>query len=120
MVNEVSYIEVSNSKIISIEKGNILNPNVMRHVVVFTVEDKIDNKNIKAIIKDDIAKSMYWNFLNNFNTIDTEKESFGSKIIKTVNISFRGDVKEVRDKEVVIHNLRNIVFTYTYKIIPNE
>ncbi|MDY0197616.1 MAG: hypothetical protein RBR68_07360 [Tenuifilaceae bacterium] len=118
MINQVSYIEICNAKIISVEKGNIKNPNVIQHVVAFTIGDKIDNKNIKVLLIGDIAKAVYWNFLDNFGTIFTEKTSFNVKLTKNVNVSLRGDIKEVRDKEIVIHNARDIVFNFEYKVKP--
>lgn len=118
-VDKVEIIYVKNCTIKSVEKGSFYT-NPKDPVVAFTVEVNKTSKPVKAILKGDLAYLVYGTFLDNLKSKDRiiEDES-GIDLKKEVVVSFKGTVKEDRAKELVVDNVTDLVFDFTYSVIDN-
>lgn len=118
-INRKDVYKIENKSIKYVEKGNVENPlSDMDPVFAFTLADKFNEKNVKVLLKGDLATALWFNF---FKSCGTMSEKFtctktNKVIVREVTISFEGEVYDERAKEIVIKNPDKIKFDYEYTI----
>jgi len=107
-------IVVQNSKVISVEKGNVLRKDIPvdKKVCAFSVNVEGSCVPVKALLKGRLAEIVY-EAISGGTTMDQVQDVNGFKITLNTLISFSGDIREVRLKEFVLHNIENIKFVQT-------
>jgi len=110
-------VTIDKCEIVSVEKGSILS-NTTNPVIAFTVKPENSNKPVKAIVKNELAKTLWYYFLNEGMSQSKKTSSeFLGNIDKVVTISFTGSFKEERAKEVVVEDIKNISLDFHYRVL---
>lgn len=110
-------IKIENAKIVSVEKGNV-EKDVPNPVCAFTVDTGGALK-VKALLKHDLAKTVYHHILQGGTTISEVLPSTKSAdlvIRKEVLVTFTGDLREMRATELVLDNLTELSFSFVYHV----
>jgi hypothetical protein len=107
---------VENEKIISVEPGNVNKGKGSETFVAFSVRGAGDAVPTKAILKGELATTIYNLFLAGGNTVNEEIDG-PVKVVKDVRVSFIGFVKEERKNELVLHECADFNFNFNYTVI---
>lgn len=110
--NVLGNISVNNGRVISVEKGNVLRSDIecSKKVCAFSVEVEGAQLPIKALFKGKVAEIVY-SAIGGGETIDSVNETNGVIISLNTRVNFSGDIREVRAKEFVVHNIKSLTFT---------
>lgn len=117
MVTKSVVVKVDNAKIVSVEPGNIRTLGVDVPYIAFSTDEEISDKKIKVVLKGNLAKVVWFNFLDEHGTMNLEKTSFEHRVKRSVLVSFEGLVKEERSKEILISEIKSLKFSYCYEIL---
>lgn len=108
-------VKIEDAIIYSVEPGSVVrDPN--NAVLAFSLDEFIDGKRIKVILKGNLALCMWNNFLKDCGTQCSSKYTNGCRINKLVHVNFEGTIKEIRSKEIVLHNIKNLYIFYGYQV----
>lgn len=116
----VTLVELDKCKIVSVEAGNVNKVDAADTVVAFSVSGDEPTwagtpTKYKVLLKGKQAQTIYNLFLAGGNTVT--KVIADVKVDKTVVVSLKASVREVRTGETVLENASNVVFDFSYKLI---
>lgn len=107
-------VNVERCPIISVEKGSILSKPTSP-VIAFSVDS--NGAHVKAIVKGDLARTLWDNFLKEGKTQATRRATNnGGYIDKSPVISFIGELRDFRPEGVVLDNISDVKFDFNYTV----
>lgn len=111
-------IKVSQARILTVEKGNA-DKDVEKPVCAFTVDTGETELKVKALLKNDLAKTVFHHILAGGTTASSVIQSEVSQSLqlrKEVLVTFTGEFRELRPKEMVLDNLSELKFNFEYSV----
>lgn len=114
----LSGVSITNAQVVSVEKGNV-GKGPIGVVCAFSVRPEGYNKNVKALLKGELAVVVYQNFLEQGKSTDSllEDPNLDYAIKRTVLVSFKGNIREDRPTELVVQDLTDVKFNYSYEVV---
>jgi hypothetical protein len=106
-------LEVIDAVIVSVEKGNMGNPNAERFVCAFNVCHPDIGTDIKVLLFNNYAKTI-WNIIKDFKTQYKEGVVTGDKFnilqSTSTSVSFYAEIREIRKNVIVVQDPDRLVF----------